>query len=340
MKILSPYGKNVARELKDVYNLNSLGEMLQRVRRHLSDNYGFDDVQIEMVHIAFGTAIKFAHNNENYYLKFTGKANHQHPEELFTFLEHLRQNGLPLPEILKTLDGVYFKNILEHSPYDVTYVMREVCGEPMTEVTAERLEQFIQALATFHSLGETYEPRVYAKSRSIHDFLQDAITELKPYLYTPKQTALLEQIIPYVQNTFDGFKRHDALSKTHIHWDFRFCHVLFEGDKVTGILDSEQATYAERIYDVCVAFVSHPNPARRLLLDGDQILAALKHYDELYPFSQVDKEGLKAMLLCALLNDLAGTLLFLQTGQSESEQGDLNNLWKMVEHFYKLDSAI
>jgi Ser/Thr protein kinase RdoA (MazF antagonist) len=330
----------LARELKDVYNLNSVEELLQRVRRYLSEDYGFDNAETEMIHVAFGIAIKFVHGNESYYLKFTGRANHRHPEELFPFLEHLRQNVLPLPEVIKTSDGVYFKNILEHSPYDVTYVMREVHGEPMTEVTAERLEQFIQTLATFHRLGEMYAPRVFAESRSIHDFLQDAITELKSYSYTPEQTVLLEKIIVYVPKVFDDFKRRNALSKTHIHWDFRFCHVLFEGDKVTGILDAEQATYAERIYDVCVAFVSHSNPARSLLLDGDQILSALKHYDELYPFSQVEKEGLKAMLLCALLNDLARTLLFLQTGQSESQQGDLKNLWKMLDYIHMLDTII
>lgn len=340
MKILSPYGKNVSRELKDVYNLNSVEELLQRVRGYLADDYGFDNVEIEMVHIAFGTAIKFVHDNERYYLKFTGRANHHHPEELFPFLEHLHQKGLPLPEVIKTNDGAYFKNILENSGYDVTYVMRELRGEVMTKVTPERLEQFIQTLVKFHRLGETYEPRVHAESRDIHDFLQDAITELKSYSYMPKQTVLLEKIILYVQKVFDNFKWHNALSKTNIHWDFRFCHVLFEGDMVSGILDSEQATYAERIYDVCVAFVSHSNPARCLLLDGDQILSALKHYDKLYPFSQVDKEGLKAMLLCALLNELGGKLLFLQTGQSEVKQTDVDNAWQMLEHLYKLGIII
>jgi Ser/Thr protein kinase RdoA (MazF antagonist) len=334
MKILSPYGKDVSQELKDVYNLNSLGEMLQRVRRYLSDNYGFDNVKIEMVHIAFGTAIKFIHNNEHYYLKFTGKANHHHPEELFAFLEHLRQQGLPLPEVLKTNDGVYFKNILENSSYDVTYVMREVRGEPMTEVIGERLEQFVQSLATFHQLGEHYEPRVYAKVRSIHDFLQDAVTDLKLYTYTLEQGELLEKITLYVQHIFNTFKAHDSLSKTHIHWDFRFCHVLFDGNKVSGVLDSEQATYAERIYDVAVALVSHSNPARCLLLRDEQIFKALRHYDKLYSFNHYDREGLKAMLLCALLNELGGKLLFLQTRQSEAEQKDVDNIWRMLETFY------
>jgi Ser/Thr protein kinase RdoA (MazF antagonist) len=340
MKILSPYGKNVAAELKDVYNLNSLDEMLQRVYRYLADGYGFNNVEIEMVHIAFGTAIKFSYNNETYYLKLAGRANHHHPEELFPFLEHLRNKGLPLPEVLKTLDGVYFKNILENSGYDVTYVMREVRGEVMTEVTVEKLEQFIQTLAMFHRLGEGYEPRVYAEARSVREFLQDAITELKPYSYTAKETALLESIIPYIHTIFDDFKRHNGLSKTHIHWDFRFCHVLFEGNRVTGILDSEQAAYAERIYDVCVAVVSHSNPARCLLLSPQQVFDSLKRYNKLYPLNSYDCDGLKAMLLCVLLNELGGKLFFLQTGQSESKQEDVDNTWTILEAIYKLDSVV
>ncbi len=340
MKILSPYGKDVGRELKDVYNLDSVAELLQRVRRYLSDDYGFENVDIEIIHIAFGTALKFVHKNESYYLKFAGRANHRDPEALFLFLEHLRQKGLPLPKVLKTLDRSYFKNILDKSPYDVTYVMREIRGAVMAEVTGERLEQFLQALTLFHRLGESYEPRVYAQARDIHDFLQDAITDLQSYSYTPQQTVLLKGIVLYVQKIFGEFKNHRALSKTHIHWDFRFCHMLFEDSKVSGILDSEQATYAERIYDVCVALVSHSNPTRCLLLSLEQVFGALRRYNELYPFSQHDHDGLKAMMLCALLNELTGQLLFLQTGQSESRREDVDNLWRMLETLYLMPKLL
>ena len=51
MKILSPYGKHVSTELKDVYNLASVDELLERVRRFLADRYGFKTVQIETVHV-------------------------------------------------------------------------------------------------------------------------------------------------------------------------------------------------------------------------------------------------------------------------------------------------
>lgn len=340
MKILSPYGKDVVTELKDVYNLNSVDELLQRVRRYLANDYGFDDVDIEMIHVAFGTAIKFKHDNKSYYLKFAGRANHHHPEALFALLEHLRQNGLPLPEILKTNEGTYFKNILEKSGYDVTYVIREVRGEVMTEVTDERLEQFVQTLAAFHKLGESYEPRVLANARDIHHFLNDAVTELQPYEYTARQKHLMQEVFSYMRSSFDEFKNHNGLSKTHVHWDFRFCHVLFEGNNVTGILDSEQATYAERIYDVCVAVVSHSNPARCLLLSTEQIFQGLRRYDELYPFNTFDREGLKAMLLCALLNELGGKLLFLQTEQSESEQIDVDRTWELLESIYNLPKIL
>jgi Ser/Thr protein kinase RdoA (MazF antagonist) len=334
MKIVSPYGKTVSKELKDIYNLSSVNELLERVRHYLSEDYGFDGVDVEMIHVAFGVAIKFKHDNESYYLKFTGRANHHQPEDLFLLLEHLRQKGLLLPEVLKTNDDTYFKNILAKSPYDATYVMHEVRGEVMKRVTEERLEQFVQTLAVFHQSGEHYEPRVYAKARSIHDFLQDALTGLQLYSYTPEQNGLLEKITSYVENIFNTFKTHDSLSKTHVHWDFRFCHVLFEGNKVSGLLDAEQTTYAERIYDVCVAVVSHSNPARCLLLNPERIFMALRRYHELYPFNPYDREGLKAMLLCALLNELTGQLLFLQTGQSDSRQSDVDKLWKIFESVY------
>ena len=329
--ILSPYGKNVTAELSDVYNLASVDELLERVSNFLANSYGFAEVHIEEIHVAFGIAVRFSHAGTSYYLKFTGRANHGDPEGLFRYLTYLREQQLPLPKILKTVDGTHFETILDHSPYDVTYVMKTLPGRPMIRKTAGELEQYAHVMAQFHRLGAAYEPKVYARSRDVHRYFAEARDDLESASLSSEQQKLLSRILAYTDERLAPLKSNNTLSKTHVHRDFRLCHVLFEGQNVSGIIDAEHAEYAERIFDLCMGLVSHPNPARCLLLDLGEILNYVKHYDGLYPPTQPDRQTLKAMLLFALLNELSGALLFVDTGQSEARETDIAKLWLILK---------
>nr|WP_180970214.1 phosphotransferase [Deinococcus planocerae] len=58
-----------------------------------------------------------------------------------------------------------------------------------------------------------------------------------------------------------AFPEELALPRTHLHGDFRLCNVLHMGDEGTGLLDVDQATWGERLTDVCSGLVSaltHP----------------------------------------------------------------------------------
>lgn len=337
VRVLSPYGKNVIAELNDVYNLASVEELLSRVRRFLEAAYGFGTVQIEEVHVAFGVTVRFSYTDESYHLKFTGRANHGDPEGLFRYLEHLRTQGIPLPEIVKTIHGAWFENILDNSPYDVTYVMKTLPGKPLARKTVWGLESYVNVMAEFHCLGATYEPRVYAESRNVHRYFQEAREDLENTSgLSSEQQNLLDYALTYTYRGLEPLKTNNTLSKTHIHGDFRLCHVLFEGQSVSGIIDAEHAEYAERVFEVCMGLVSHVNPARCLLLNLDEILVCLRQYDRLYPFTEDDRRTLKTMLLFALLNELSGALLFISTGQSGARETDIEKVWMTLGQVAKL----
>ena len=334
MKILSPYGKHVSTELKDVYKLESVAELLERVRRFLADRYGFKTVRIETVHVAFGTAIRFYRDGGSYYLKFTGRANHRDPEGLFRLFGHLRAHGLPLPELVRMVDGAWFDNILDGSPYDVTYVMKALPGRPLAHKTAQGLEACVGIMAAFHRFGADYTPRLYAKSRNMHVYFREARESLEGAGgLSPEQQALLGRTLDYTYDVSERARANDALSKTHVHGDFRFCHMFFEGHNVSGIIDAEHIDYTERIFDVCVGLVSHTDPACCLLLDSGEILACLRFYNELHPFNEADRRALKAVLLCALLNELSG---FVGTGRSEAREESAHKLWQALAEVEKL----
>ena len=331
MNIVSPYGKDVTQELQTVYKLESVNELTERVRHFLLTSYAFDAVHIEQIHVAFGIAVKFSHEQQHYFLKFTGRANHRQPEALFEFHDYMRREGVPLPEVLKTVHHTYFENILESPWYDVTYVMRAARGEVMRRRTRARLERYVEVVADFHRIGSSYAPRVTSGYRDIHDFLREATEDLKhAHKLSANHQDLLGRTSTYVEDAFNRLKSSNKLSKTHIHGDFRLCHVLFDKQHVSGVIDAEHVTYAERLYDLCTGLVSHPNPARCLFLDLNDILELLKLYNALYPLTQADRGALKAMLLLALLNELSGALLFLETGRSETKPRDAQRVWRTL----------
>lgn len=81
-------------------------------------SYGFRVVTIEVLHIAYGLAMKLVADDQRYYLKFASRDVHAHPEQLFPWLAHLRQHQLPVPEVIRSRDAHWFLSPLATTDYD------------------------------------------------------------------------------------------------------------------------------------------------------------------------------------------------------------------------------
>ena len=114
-----------------------------------------------------------------------------------------------------------------------------------------------------------------------------------------------------------------GLPHTHIHGDLRLCHVLFTGDRVTGLLDIDQATWAERLVDVCYGAVSAPAPEGGAFLTFAEIQTFLRAYDRAAPFTPDEENSLKSGLLAALVELLGDLVGFLDAGARNVTPEDL-----------------
>lgn len=189
-------------------------------------------------------------------------------------------------------------------------------------------------MAAFHRLGVDYTPKVYTKSRNMYSYFREARESLeKADGLTAERQKLLERTLAYIHRILEQVQADDALSKTHVHGDFRFCHIFLKNGSVSGIIDAEHIDYAERVFEVCMGLVSHTDPARCLLLSSDEILACLRRYDRLYPFNEADHRALKAVMMCALLNELSG---FIGTGRSEAREVNAHRLWQVLAEVERL----
>jgi hypothetical protein len=82
MRVLSPYGKNVLAELKNIYGFESIASATEFVVRHVQQHYRLNNVSIEMLHIAYGLVAKLIADGDAYHLKFASHGMHDRPEQL------------------------------------------------------------------------------------------------------------------------------------------------------------------------------------------------------------------------------------------------------------------
>ncbi|MDV2993418.1 MAG: hypothetical protein N4J56_003072 [Chroococcidiopsis sp. SAG 2025] len=149
MQVLSPYGKDVLAELKDIYGFSSIAAATEFVIHHLQQEYQFQVISVESLHIAYGLVAKLKADGEIYHLKFASHEMHENPEQLFPWLDYARKQGMLLPEIIPASDRSWYLSPLKDvgSDYDIVYLMRDIPGKPVEQASKQLLQQYAEAMA-------------------------------------------------------------------------------------------------------------------------------------------------------------------------------------------------
>jgi Ser/Thr protein kinase RdoA (MazF antagonist) len=303
MQVLSPYGEDVLVELKDNYGLNSIEAAEKFIIDHLQRHYPFQVVSIKELHICTGMAAKLRADDEIYYLKFSSHEIHKAPEQLFPWLDDARKQGIPLPEIIPAMNGSWYLSPLQDSDYDVVYLMRDVLGKPIEQVSRPLLSQYAQVMARFHQIGFDYSQPVqgddYATWTDIK--LQENLDELRndlqdrPFIWQELVTEAMQVIEDTPVCT---------MPQTIIHGDFRFCHVFFQDNTLSGIIDMDESTQGERLLDLCYGLASGSSPEAGSLLTFEQLQNTLLMYHQSLPLNAQEQSTLKGMFAYMFLATL------------------------------------
>ena len=303
MQIMSPYGKDALSELQTIYGLSGPEAAANFVTEHVREHYALHDVSVETLHVAFGLTAKIRTHGtfgQCFYLKFASRHMHHSPEQLFPWLEHARRQGIPVPEVIRTVNNSWFLSPLEKSAYDVVYLMREVHGTPLREARAPQLEQYAEAMAKFHRIGMSYPHSVAGSTATWNNKFRKRLAlwneaESSEFI----SSSLLKQARQVVEETGEL-----SLSSTIIHGDFRFCHVFFQKGKLTGLVDIDLSTQGERWLDFCGGLLSGNSPESGNFLTFDELRQTLAYYDKFLPLEPQDRTALKATFAFKGVEDL------------------------------------
>ncbi len=318
VQILSPYGKSVTAELRKIYGFAGPEAAAEFTACHVGKHYGLRDASVESLHIAFGLAAKIKVSGQYFYLKFASRSMNPSPEQLFPWLDYARQHGVPVPEVLRTVRGEWFLSPLSDSDYDVVYLMREIRGAPMREPHSVLLEQYAAAMARFHEVGLSFPYAASGQRQTWNGMLKRWPAICKAAEESPfVSSTLVNRAIKVVERA-----GKQSLSSTIINCDFRFCHVFFEEDRLTGVVDVDTATHGERWRDFCIGLLSGNSPEGGGFLSFDELRETLVCYDKYLPLDACDRSVLKSTFAFAGVETIWELVRFVANGIAPKEDID------------------
>src|SRR5262245_20534865 len=202
-------------------------------------------------------------------------------------MAHLSRSGCEVPAPIPDRTGALF-SLLNGKPASL---VERVDGVPIEMPDTLHCARVGAALARLHLASQTYRARL--TNRRGPAWWRTAARAVKPHL-SPDQAALLDAEIKF-QTGFGRVK----LAKGAIHGDLFCDNVLFDGDRVAGIIDFGFAATDFYAYDLAITVNDWCVDAAGAPLDPSLLTALVKAYDAVRPMSADECEAWPSLLRAA-----------------------------------------
>lgn len=240
--------------------------------------------------------------NTNYFVTTTQSKyvltlfEHNTIDELPYFIDlmhHLSTHGVPCPDPISNNAGVNL-HMLNGKPAVLISCLN---GRDITTPSHVHCAEVGRVLAQMHQAGQSFASRYSEQAHQNPrgaDWRNQTAQKVMAHLSADDQRLLTETL------EFQAGLDTSALPKGIIHADLFRDNVLFDGDKVGGLIDFYYACHDVLAYDLaivandwCVKEDGH--------LDTDKVDALLKAYQEVRPFEQAEHAAWNGLLRIAAL---------------------------------------
>ncbi len=265
-------------------------------------NVSFDELKLWISSYPIGTLLELKGiasgiSNTNYFVttttgRYVLTLFEEHgADELPYFLSlmtHLAERGVPCPRPVKRLDGMQLDELNGKPAAIVTCLV----GRDIEEPSVTQCAELGQVLASMHLAGSTFT----AKNNDTRDF--------------EWRVATAHKVLDFLDNEDQGMLKETmrreseldilALPQGVIHADLFRDNVLFDGEKIGGVIDFYYACRGAFLYDVAIA-VNDWCVNKDGSLDPVRVKALLSSYHAVRPFVQMERSAWSSMLLIAAL---------------------------------------
>ncbi|MGK0673801.1 MAG: homoserine kinase [Halothiobacillaceae bacterium] len=212
-------------------------------------------------------------------------------DELPFFLDlmaHLAEHGVPTPHPLADRHGLYLSELCGKP----AALVQRLTGSSVEHPDATQCAAIGAALAHLHLVGLSF-PHQRPNPRGPH-WWREAAARVHDRLGPDAAQRLDEEI------AFQFAHRHDQLPRGVIHADLFRDNALFEGERLTGIIDLYYACTDALLFDVAVT-VNDWCVTDGHALDPERTRTLLAAYADVRPFTPAEHASWPAMLRAAAL---------------------------------------
>lgn len=344
MEIESPYieADQHAQILQEQYDVNSADALVQQITSRIEAEYPLTVDDVDYLRIPHDIVARIHTSAGRFYFKtvtewvsdITG---------VLDFVAYLRSHGLPLPAIKQTELG---QRLISFEGSDA-YLCSRVPGTPLSPTAPPQLSAYASLLATIHDLGERYavtagevtsskasNESLNARIETSLPHLREGLFESADTLFSGEQLNLLQSGVEFVENTYEEHVPV-RLPQTHIHGDFRLCHVLQRNGTITGVLDFDEVTYGERLADVCFGLISAPEPNNGKAIPLALQRHVLQEYDTHQTLTPTERAALPTLLVWSNLMQLNGLCVYHREGvrdTTSAQKATVRDIDDLLKH--------
>jgi homoserine kinase type II len=176
-------------------------------------------------------------------------------------IARLRQAGFPAPAVLPTASGETFA-VLDGEFYEIHAYIE---GQPYDHDRAAHLEEAAMTLGRYHIHAQGFAPRAMRAGGDLYSptILRANLAHLtKAWRLDrgPKSATAVRQLEAHADDLASGFAGHGALPHLVIHGDYYAGNLLFEGDRIVGVVDYDKAHWQPRVVELAEALIYFASP--------------------------------------------------------------------------------
>jgi homoserine kinase type II len=173
----------------------------------------------------------------------------------------LRQAGFPAPAIVPTAAGETFL-ALDDEIYEVE---EYIDGEPYDHGRGEHLDEAAVTLGRYHTLVEGFAPQALREQAELYcpASSHSLLVRLREAWQTedaPDLSQLTRRLEAQIYRLAGRFNRHGELPQLIIHGDYYADNLLFDGDRIVGVVDFDKANWQPRVAEMAEALIYFASP--------------------------------------------------------------------------------
>jgi homoserine kinase type II len=188
-------------------------------------------------------------------------------------IEHLRRADFPAPTLVPAATGESFL-ALEGELYELE---EYIDGRPYHPDRPEHLEEAARTLGRYHACVEGFAPQALRERGKLYypENWQAILTRMRETWQLDRDVELARferQLESLAHDLAARYAGHGELPHLIIHGDYHAGNLLFDGDRIIGLVDYDKASWQPRVAELAEALIyfasPRPGPFKHLVYPG------------------------------------------------------------------------